>query len=185
MSNPVTGFANWVRRRCCRLILIILALFWLATMPVHPYRPYCRNPDPGPRYVYFGPRISAEYRAMVKQLLSGGLSDTGFGVPSFEIGDYLIVPINEWTDFDTPLEDDLWIYRAFFGWDGNLWSNVNGKATINVARIYAQKHPDSDIAKLREAFRETIKIGKKFSTEEARRRRCALVKAVVELGLDS
>jgi hypothetical protein len=122
---------------------------WYLYMPAQLYRPFCEDPYFTERTT-FGAAMSEDYRENLRFALITN------GVPFFEFGNYVLVPLLAWTD------------------ETEFWRKLDATVPSTIG-VEQRAHPH--IEKLANDVREIF--GKMTDWDEQRRRRCAYIEAVV------
>ncbi|WNK00134.1 hypothetical protein L2D14_01590 [Thalassospiraceae bacterium LMO-JJ14] len=132
---------------------LVFVIFWVLFMPVRFYQPTCENRY-GDVVTVLDSRLSHTYQKSLLYALSYS------EIPYFQLGERVLVPLN-------------------FG--NILTRSLNDKTALDAAMVYADDHPDSEVAILNRAVADA-EIG---ANPDARgdaakdKLKCDLIKAVV------
>ncbi len=165
-ENRRWGLSKRARGCLRRLALVGCAILWIAYMPIHPHWPSCRDSRYSDTFIYMDARLSEVYRKALKF----GLENND--LPHVEIAGYVIIPLNDWSDFDQDLKNASWFERAFLGWDSELWVNLNSDVAYLAVRRYMEEYDNPEMAHMYKRWSDTFGS----STPERRQLWCDMVR---------
>lgn len=146
------------KSRRCKVIrwttlCLAIGLIAMAYLPIQPFRPFCDPRLLGQKRVFLSDRLPDVYLKPLRYALKNTRT------PFFPVGNRIFVPILSNGDLDDVSTSVLgrFFYVAwylYFGRTVDSWRNLNWKVTYSAISVYIDTHPNSEIAKLYQAYDE-------------------------------
>ncbi|WNK00132.1 hypothetical protein L2D14_01580 [Thalassospiraceae bacterium LMO-JJ14] len=169
--------AKW-RQRLAVLTVMGIAVWWVTTMPMTFYNPYCGAGNEGWRGEHYGTHLSTYYRETLTRALANS------GVPFFEIGDRVLVPLVHPGLSDSRNSRVERFFDIVFNDTDRSWDSTHWKVAYNALSNFKKKHPNSEISKMYVTWDTQLGSGERGSYLDKDVRFCELTKRIVDPSLE-
>ncbi len=169
----------WVKRRRRLAVVAIMgvAIWWVTTMPMTFYNPYCGAGNEGWRGEHFGARLSTFYRETLTRALANS------SISFFEIGDRVLVPLVHPGLSDSRKSRVERFFDIVFNDTDRSWDSTHWKVAYNALSKFKKKHPNSEISKMYVTWDTQLGSGERGSYLDKDVQFCELTKRIVDPSL--